>query len=197
MNLGHLIKKSHNFSTSCLFIFCFCLCGVGQNRKDSIPLSKNTLYAEFFGNCVYGSINYDRIVFHKKRNKVSLRFGFLPYPKVTSLASATFELSYINGIKHNLEYSLGIAFTHGLSRQGQSSISEHVATGNLFLCPHFGYRFQKPEGGLFVRAGVGARLNLGELYQYDYKKYGGGFLEVNSSIWFGFGIGYSFKPEKK
>lgn len=197
MEQGHLIIKSRNFLTSCLFIFCFGLCGVGQNKKDSIPISKNTIYAEFFGNCIYGSINYDRIVFHKKRNKVSIRFGFLPYPKVTSLASATVEASYIYGVKHNVESSLGVIFIHGLSRQGQTSYYEHHATGNIFLYPYIGYRFQKPEGGLFLRAGISARLNIGELYEYDYTKHGGGFLEINSSIWFGVGIGYSFITSKK
>ena len=180
MKPDQIQQNGRNLLLYLILTFCLCTMSLGQNRKDSIPISKNTLYVEFFGNCIYGSINYDRIVVHK--NKISLRFGFLPYPKVTSLASATFEINYINGIKHNLEYSLGIIYVHGLSRQGQTGYYTHIATGNLFLFPHFGYRFQKPEGGLFLKVGIGANLKIGELYQYDYKKYGGGFLEINSGV---------------
>lgn len=169
----------------------------GQNRKDSIPISKNTLYAEFFGNCIYGSINYDRIVMHKNKNKVSLRFGFLPYPKVTSLASATFEVSYINGIKHNLEYSIGVSYFHVLSMEAQYNNTDYQATGNLYLFPHFGYRFQKPEGGFFLRIGIGANIKVAELYQYTPSKHDKTFPQVNSHVWFGIGIGYTFKSRKK
>jgi hypothetical protein len=192
-------RKSNirDFSIVCLFLFCFCMPSAGQNRKDSIPISKNTLYVEFFGNCIYGSINYDRIVMHKNKNKVSLRFGFLPYPKVTSLASATAEVSYLYGVKHNIESSIGVVYIHGLFLQEQTSYYEHLATGNLFLYPYLGYRFQKPEGGLFLRAGISAKVNLGELYRYNYKEYGGGFEIVNSGIWFGVAIGYTFKSSKK
>ena len=66
----------------------------GQTKSDSTFFSKNSVFIELFGNCIYGSINYDRILLKKNSNKMSLRFGILPYYKVTSFSSATIELNY-------------------------------------------------------------------------------------------------------
>jgi hypothetical protein len=51
--------------------------GFTQSKRDTVEIQKNTLYAEAFGNCLYGSINYDRIIVNRNKNKVSLRIGMM------------------------------------------------------------------------------------------------------------------------
>jgi hypothetical protein len=113
------------------------------------------------------------------------------------LAAATFEINYFYGVKHHFDYSIGVTYIHGLMRDGLSSIDDNIATANLFLYPHMGYRFQKPAGGFFARVNLGANIKLGELYQYDYKRFGGGYLSLGTMIMYGGSLGYTFKKSKK
>jgi len=171
--------------------------GFTQDKRDTVQIQKNTLYAEAFGNCLYGSINYDRIIVNRNKNKVSLRIGMMPYPKITSLAAVTFEVSYFHGVIHHFEYSTGLIYTHILSQQPHYLNNVYETVGSLLITPNIGYRYQKPSGGFFARIGIGVHIKLGEFYRYTPSKHDDTFSESITRISFRGAIGYTFKKSKK
>jgi hypothetical protein len=167
----------------------------GQTKNDSIPFSKNSVYIEFLGNCLYGSINYDRIFYHKNINELSFHIGLYPYIR-RSFATATTELSYLIGRKNHFSTALGISYMHGLYAEGPligNGEHEIIGGGYIVFIPRIGYRYQRPNGGVFFRIDVGISFKSLKLYNY----YGSSMPLEAKQFNAGISIGYTFKRNKK
>lgn len=108
-------------------------------------IAKNSIYTEFFGSAVYlYNISYDRIVFAKEKNKVSLALGAQYLPSIDSPSdyrlSVSPQINYFRGIKHHFETGIGVAVDFN--------------NGDFIIPIRIGYRFQKPEGGMFYKIGI-------------------------------------------
>lgn len=104
--------------------------------------SRHSFFVELGGHAVMSSLNYDYIFYQHQNLKLSFRTGIGAAP----LLQQGWAMYWPNGLmmllgrkKHYLE--LGFVHDFVLDPQGLSSIG----AGN------FGYRFQQPEGGLFLR----------------------------------------------
>ena len=163
---------------------------------NSNNIQKNTFFIEGFGNAVYGSLNYDRLITQEPKYKTSARLGLLFIPsKQFTIFAIPFEYSYLKGSKnHYLEFSGGLSFVSFTSKRvhivhvnnnsdtirfiGTTIISMWALTGRI------GYRFQSPQGGLFFKAGLTPFVSLGEAKD---------FLPARVIPWAGIGIGYTLK----
>lgn len=169
-----MFRQHFRFSSLCI---CFTLALVfvlpAQAQEGEPPLPKNSLYLELGGNALAYSINYDRIV----ADAVSVRAGIgffstdLDEGGSSSIAGIPIMANYLLGKGNSrLELGAGILIVTGsFDVAGASESGAGVAgTGT------FAYRFQKPEGGVFFKAGFTPILT------------GGSFIP-----WFGVSIGYT------
>lgn len=166
---------------------------VAQDAGDSTaPLARNTLFFEGFpsgtpfvlANYERLSINYDR----RLRSDLSLGVGlsvgepitcpFFPDPDNREPCEPTvvlvpFAASWLTGETHHFEAGAGVVLGHatgGFRDVGRGG-------GFLWSMPtRVGYRYQPPDGGLFVRT-------------YAVSHW---FGTASERIGFGIGVGYTF-----
>jgi hypothetical protein len=132
------------------------------------PRVLSSIFAEVFGNALYGSLNYDRLV----RQDVSARVGVGPFGAGVLMGNYL----YGNG-GHRLEAGAGVLVSvlsepsaHGGENEGPLSGQNLLGTGTL------GYRRQPPAGGTVLRAGLTPLLGRGG----------------QIALWFGISVGYAF-----
>jgi hypothetical protein len=73
------MKKKYFFILFFIHLYLFAFC-----QKDSsafLPLPKNNVFFEIGGNCLIGSLNYERVLYHKQPYYGSCRGGFLFLPQ--------------------------------------------------------------------------------------------------------------------
>lgn len=115
---------------------------------------KNSVQAELFGHGLLYSLNYERVIFNGQKFKTTGQLGFSYYPPKTGFIDIWIPL-VINEIfsfnKHHIELGLGHVFTNEAVRYFDYSVLERQWGG--FLTARLGYRYQKHNGRLIVRAG--------------------------------------------
>lgn len=146
-----------------------------QRRPVPAEEAKNVAYFELAGNAVGYSLNYERML----GKSFSGRIGLAAYGAVSGddggiLTIIPVMINFVPG-KNNVraELGLGRVFINGTTGSGSENIDKFVGgayTGTI------GFRYQKQEGGLFLKAG------LTPIWTGD----GEGI------VWFGAAIGASF-----
>ena len=128
------------------------------------------------------------------RKNISLRIGLLPfYEKTASFIAVPFETCLFFGKKNFIEFGFGISYYHGLAVDNYNGIPrDSYLFGGSYFIPRIGYRFQKRDGGFFLRIGGGPFIKLIELYQYRINNNNGGLL-LNSPFTIGLSLGYTIK----
>ena len=153
----------------------------------TLILKKNTVFAEIGGNAILYSINYDRLFNISKKFKLSSRIGIhytnkfpLQYYRTLCIPIEISGLYSIYGSKHFVEIGSGLSYLNSYDR-----ITDHTED-LIILALRLGYRYQKPEGGLFVK--------IGFVPLYDWLVFNPD-PAVPHHTWFlsgGLGIGYTF-----
>lgn len=117
-------------------------------------LKKNSVFVEIGGNAIIYSINYDRLIDVSTKFKLSTRIGIhytnkfpLQYYRTLCIPIEISGLYSIYGSKHFVEIGSGLSYLNSYDR-----ITDHTED-IIILALRLGYRFQKPEGGLFVKIG--------------------------------------------
>ncbi len=153
---------------------------VGQN--DANRILKNGIDFDFFGSSGYGSINYDRILFHPKNFTFGFRVGLGAYRFQDYLLNfnpdLVFPLSIYGtfGRNHNLELSIGNTFASLVQANRETFEPNRTLDANLKAT--VGYRFQSKK---------------------DFRWYGRAYLSLLSlnkekaTLWPGFSFGYLVK----
>lgn len=89
------------------------------------------------------NFSYDRIIFTKEKNNVSIGLGTQYFPSSDLvrdyILSVSPQINYFYGIKHHFETGLGVVYD--------------LNSKDLLYQIRIGYRFQKPNGGLFYKIG--------------------------------------------
>jgi hypothetical protein len=161
-----------------LWLFCLVSSAAGQDRS----MMKNAFFAEYNLEGPVYSINYDRIFIQSRTLNVEFRVGFsITNNKIAFPVGLGFFTGHSD---HHAEFS----FT-------ATPLVEHktVAYGNgsdndkfIYLFPAAGYRYQRPTGGIFLKAMAGPAIIL------DPAK--GDFWNMDPKVKFSFslGAGWSF-----
>lgn len=157
-----------------------------QNDSNLI-LEKNSIFVEIGGNAIIYSINYDRLIDVSTKFKISTRIGIhytnklpLQYYRTLCIPIEISGLYSIYGSKHFVEIGSGLSYLNSYDK-----ITDHTED-IIILALRLGYRFQKPEGGIFVK--------IGFVPLYDWLVFNAD-PAVPHQTWFlsgGLGIGYTF-----
>jgi hypothetical protein len=130
------------------------ICTMSVMAQDS--LNKNTIFFEAGGNGIFYSFNFDRILKDKQEHKWVGRAGITYLPFLNSgnrqIVGIPLELSYLKGRNYNY-LEIGLGFTPMYDGYKHSEFSKKYELLALTFL-RIGYRHQKPEGGLFFKAGI-------------------------------------------
>lgn len=158
---------------------------------DSIKPAKNSIFFELGGNGGLYSVNYDRLIFSKKNFKISGRIGgsIMPYeiknPRLY-VFSYPIEINFFYGKKSNIE--IGIGCTPVFLQYSLDILKTYYIYANPII--RLGYRYQKPNGGYYFRAGM---LIYSVVYSFP-----GYYADwYTDRLWLGLSFGYTFKIIKK
>ena len=173
-----------------------------QEKNSNDDLERNTIYAEAFGQGFCYSINYDRLFNTEKRFMNSFTAGFVYAPESLGFGDGTYcgipiSYNWLLGKKsHHLE--LGIGLTSLVVNPNSNMVSDFYT----YLTPKIGYRFQRPNGGLFFRATATPMIDILNVSTYKFgNEKSRNFSSFNNVVgigyaafpWPGMSIGYTFK----
>lgn len=154
-----------------------CVKGFGQQQ------AKNAVYIEGATRGPVYSLNYDRIIRQGKKLAYSLRAGFSVEKNAVSFPVG---INFITGQNdHHADFSFTIIpYIDHVDKN--SGLNNDATDKYFFINPAIGYRFQKAEKGIFIKAAVGPSIFLdppaNDFWNMDPKVY------VFGSI----GAGFSF-----
>jgi hypothetical protein len=155
----------------------YCVKGFGQQQ------AKNAVYLEAASKGPVYSINYDRIIRQGDKLAYSLRAGFSVEKNAVSFPVG---INFITGQNdHHAEFSLTII--PYIDRVDKNSGLNNDATDKyFFINPAIGYRFQKMEKGIFIKASVGPSIFLdppaNDFWNMDPKVYAFGSISAGFSF---------------
>lgn len=145
--------------------------------------AKNVVYVEGATRGPVYSINYDRIFRQGEKLAYSFRAGFSIYDNTVSFPVG---VNFITGLhEHHAEFSLSVI--------PHIDYDVHLIGGNntesdkyIFVNPAIGYRYQKQEGGIFLKAAIGPSIFLdppsNDFWNMDPKLYAFGSIGVGISF---------------
>lgn len=141
------------------------LAQVGEETISKIFAAKNSVHAEFAGNSGGYALNYGRIIYQKNGMKLAVSAGFsMFYRRLDERISSDYwvpvfpaEITAFWGkSKHHLELGAGFYTlrnrTYIFDEDFPNNIREQIHW-DKFIVGRVGYRYQKPVGGFFFRAG--------------------------------------------
>jgi hypothetical protein len=162
------------------FYFFACSGIVYAQEKHS---TRNAVYIELASRGPVYSVNYDRIFREGDKLAYSFRAGFSIEKNAVSFPLG---IHLITGIKdHHAEFSLNFIPYIDYDTPPAGSNKDH-ADKYLYINPGIGYRYQKKNTGIFLRAAIGPSIFLDppsdDFWNMDPKLYGFGSV--------GIGIGF-------
>ena len=174
-------------------LFFRCVCAEAQTEPDYIlnaprdyntKPAKNAGFIELGGNAGLYSINFDRIYVYKESVKLSARAGFAPHMNGYYLEQRyVIENNFILlPNPHHLEFGIGSTM-HRNYNPTQGDTSNYKWENIFFGTMRCGYRYQKQDDGLFIRAALTPIL---------FSKDAVGFHSDYFQFWVGASVGVSF-----
>ena len=153
--------------TILITIICPAL-ALSQDTNTVAPIKRNSIYVEYAGQGLYPSVSFDRLYRTDKKFKTSFTGGLtlVPIPDYF-VFSIPISYNYLIG-KRKSKLELGIGLTAMYLREGNIPASYGYKDDNgvyhyeqfighehnffAYFTPKIGYRYQNPNGGLFLRA---------------------------------------------
>ncbi len=118
---------------------------------DAVPGSQATAFVEALGSGVYWSLNYEYTSYESRAFAFHVRMGvcFWRLQRSGSFISFPVHLGWSAGRNHRAEASVGMT-----PFVVKADNIKGAGVEALFPVLYAGYRFQQPDGGLFLRAGA-------------------------------------------
>jgi|TARA_B100000959_G_C14843901_1_gene567229 hypothetical protein len=118
----------------------------------------NTVYFELFGNGLLYSVNYDRMI----TDNISVRAGYggLSVSSASTMEDVKITMmpvlgNYLmGGGNHKLEIGAGIVLVSVDYSDNIEDVDFSLGADGSIPTGNLGYRYQKPEGGLFFKASL-------------------------------------------
>jgi len=156
-----IISSGYKYKTStdckCLFLSFIFFTGIiisamGQDR------AKNAIYIEGATKGPVYTINYDRIFRQGEKLAYSFRAGLSIYDNTVSFPAG---INFITGLNdHHAEFSLSIIPFIDYKAHLVGSSNGDQSDKYIYVNPAIGYRYQKRETGIFLKAAAGPSIFL-------------------------------------
>jgi len=161
------------------FLAMITITAFSQQVDDKSFQNKNSFLFELGGNGFAYSFNYERIIINGNNFKTAAQIGIAYYPPSTGMRDIWFPIC-INELysfgSHHIEGGLGYAIIREATRDAENNPDEWFWTG--VFTGRIGYRYQKPDGRLVLRAGFTPFMEHGTAHEFH--------------PWGGVSVGYSF-----
>lgn len=163
-------------------------------KPYSYHSSKNTFYGELLGSTVSYSLNYDRIIFQKRKWKNSLIIGaaLLKRYEIVYPCFTMGNIFFVGQKNNHLEIGIGLTYLERVTEDSYSGVVAH--TKALIFYTRIGYRYKRPEGGFFMNVGFLPLVAL-KVFEDDYGSNGKGSYEGIQPIG-AIGFGYTLQTKK-
>jgi hypothetical protein len=132
-----------------IFFFIF----FNTNAQENVQ-KKNTVYMELAGSGLLYSVNYDRYLLIDNKMRFSSTIGFWYIPYIEAFTDFSYMIGSVVGFntlfgtqKHFFELGVNVAY---MNMKDTEDNYFHTS----YLPIRIGYRYQKDEGGLFLRASL-------------------------------------------
>ncbi|WP_276502017.1 hypothetical protein [Terrimonas pollutisoli] len=132
-----------------VMLFLFSKAGYCQHKAT---VAKNTFYTEWTSQGPVYSINYDRIIRQGEKVDYSVRAGFSLQKDALSFPVSLSVMTGRN--EHHPEFSLAV--TPYIDRSKYKDQTDSY----IYVNPGIGYRYQKLNGGVFIRVAAGPSIFL-------------------------------------
>ena len=136
------------------FFSLITLSAISQQTDNKKFHHRNSFQIELGGHGLFYSLNYERILVNGQNFKTNAQLGISYYPPSTGVRDVWMPI-YINELysfgNHHIEGGLGYVVIREAIRDTENNPEEWFWSG-LFT-GRIGYRFQKPDGRLILRAG--------------------------------------------
>jgi hypothetical protein len=142
-------------------------------EEAEIFTAKNMFFAELLGNSGLYAVNYGRILYQKEKMKLSgsLGFSLVPgkgfephYPNFWSPVIPVEFSAFWGKSYHHLELGTGCFVFQSrkylFDPEFPPTNLREVVHWDTSVTMRIGYRYQKPEGGFFFRAGYTPRIDF-------------------------------------
>ncbi|SHM32294.1 hypothetical protein SAMN04488057_10170 [Cyclobacterium lianum] len=161
------LKHKYLFFFVLFLIVAISFRGTAQT-EDVKFTAKQAVYLEVGGNAGRYAINYGRIIHQKGKLKLNASAGFSMFhdrlnAKTTWLPVVPVEISALYGkSNHHLELGMGVTsyLTRRLGFDSETFQTTDKVVFDAGIPLRIGYRYQKPEGGFFFRAGYTPIINF-------------------------------------
>lgn len=169
----------------CCILFAFLsFTGVASGQGFRSKSARNAVYTEFASRGPVYSINYDRIFRQGDQLAYSFSAGF---SIAKNAVSCPLGIHFITGINdHHAEF--GVTFIPYIDYKHDiiGSSSKTDADKYLYINPGVGYRYQKRDTGVFLKAAIGPSIFLdppsNDFWSMDPKLYAYGSIGVGISF---------------
>lgn len=154
---------------------------LGQTKQQHFT-AVNTMYADFASRGAYYSLNYDRIFREREKITTSYRAGFSVTGKTIALPLG---INFFTG--HNASHTeFSLTLVPYIEDYKSFLSANDLSDKKMLIIPGIGYRYQKTEGGLFIKAVASPAIYLDPPSDYFWKMDGKLYPVLTA------GIGYSF-----
>jgi len=150
-----------------LFLSFFSISAISQQASEGSFQNKNSFQFELGGHGLIYSFNYERILLNGHKFKTASQIGISYYPPSAGMRDIWFPIC-INELysfgSHHIEGGIGYVIIREATRDMEDNLDEWFWSG--VFTGRIGYRYQKPDGRLILRAGFTPFMEHGTAHEF-------------------------------
>ena len=150
-----------------LLLSLFSISAMSQQASEGSFQNKNSFQLELGGHGLIYSLNYERILLNGHKFKTASQIGISYYPPSAGMRDIWLPIC-INEIyslgSHHIEGGIGYVIIREATRDMEDNLDEWFWSG--VFTGRIGYRYQKPDGRLILRAGFTPFMEHGTAHEF-------------------------------
>jgi hypothetical protein len=158
------VMKKH---LTVFFLSLVTISAISQQVNDKSFQNNNSFQIELGGHGLFYSLNYERIIINGNNFKTATQVGISYYPPSAGMRDVWFPIC-INEIyslgSHHIEGGIGYVIIREATRDAENNPDEWFWSG--VFTGRIGYRYQKPDGRLVLRAGFTPFMEHGTAHEF-------------------------------
>ena len=160
----NIVMKKHLIVS---FLFLITITAFSQQPSEHRFQNRNSFQVELGGHGLAYSFNYERIIINGNNFKTATQIGMSYYPSSTGIRDIWLPIC-INELysfgSHHIEGGIGYVIIREATRDIENNPDEWFWSG--VFTGRIGYRYQKPDGRLVLRAGFTPFMEHGTAHEF-------------------------------